>query len=162
MQTGLFLRLKGLASPASHRLCTCSSCAMLRFCDTGVMAGGCNRSNSTRRETPAGRWYFVLRRGRRVLQVCKAQHISSQITQLELRGQHFAAFLCFYTPCAFFAQAVRGRAAQRLQSKQKACQNRKQRPGIVGSQTFLSRGGSTGTASAHNLKVAGSNPAPQP
>ena len=91
-------KTKGVSlPPASQSTCTCSHVQCCALPTWWSWRGGCTRSHSEHgRETPLRRWYFVLRRGRvGRCQVCKAQHLSSQLTKLATaagrnRGPFFA------------------------------------------------------------------------
>ena len=104
-----------------------------------LLRGGCTRSHSEHgRETPLRQWYFVLRHGRvGRCQVCQT-HVLQNIlsSQLKLEGRS-------PRPIVVGAEIT-------------------QRPGCISSVTAkVDAGWSSPVArQAHNLKVAGSNPAP--
>ncbi len=119
--------------------------------------GGCTRSHSEHgRETPQRRWYFVLRRGRvGRCQVCKAQDkirktkitFSSSLGPAETRAALKRPF-CF---------AKLGTDKQRDFASGKTRNKRINRKAVYRDGAGWS---SPVARQAHNLKAAGSNPAP--
>ena len=108
--------------------------------------GGCTRSHSELgRETPQRRWYFVLRRGR----VGRCQVCQAQTSFFSLRAPH-SAFACWAPAVALSGVALFGLCS------------------AIGCQccskcffeAFDAGWSSPVARQAHNLKVAGSNPAP--
>ena len=113
--------------------------------------GGCTRSDSEHgRETPQRRWYFVLRHGRvGRCQVCKTQNQSILIKRYpnaqkasHKKAADKAAFSCYNQKPDLNGQ-----------SKHHKRHLPTQKSGNAGWSSPVAR-------QAHNLKAAGSNPAP--
>jgi hypothetical protein len=158
-------RLKGTSlPPASQSTCTCRHVQCCALPTWWSWRGGCTRSHSEHgRETPLRRWYFVLRRGRvGRCQVCKAQHISSQIYEnWTIRGSHVAARFLLLRLEHIRSRLVAGWSSPRRTAEAKGLEDRQsKRPGMSGSSEFIAGWSSPVARQAHNLKVAGSNPAP--
>ena len=151
------VRLRASFSINLMRLAALECCALPTW---WLWRGGCTRSHSEHgRETPLRRWYFVSRHGRvGRRQVCQAQQTNLLSTISELRAAHRGPF-CFCREKQSHGSS-RGGAAQPDQSKPEACATGKQRPGITRSSKFIAGWSSPVARQAHNLKVAGSNPAP--
>ena len=132
---------EAIASPASQNrfepAAQAQSCALPTW---WFWRGGRTRSHSEHgRETPQRRWYFVLRRGRvGRCQVCKTQDKQNRTSSLTSRTN--SARFCFAKLARFWLAKLRRDFA--LQNSDNA-----------GWSSPVAR-------QAHNLKAAGSNPAP--
>jgi hypothetical protein len=125
--------------------------------------GGCTRSHSEHgRETPQRRWYFVSRRGRvGRCQVCKSQHplISSQpYENWNTHGSLSRPVLPFALDLD--PRPVAGSSSPSRPEEAIASRTGKQNRADPGSSSLIAGWSSPVARQAHNLKVAGSNPAP--
>ncbi len=124
--------------------------ASLRFADLVVIAGAPTRSHSEHgREMPQRQWYFVSRRGRvGRCQVCKTQHNLLNTTKRPLADTKGRQKRPFVVPDNENRQTEHINFGQAKYPR-------------VGKPNALGAGWSSPVArQAHNLKAAGSNPAP--
>jgi hypothetical protein len=129
-------------------MCTC--CALPTW---WLWRGGCTRSHSEHgRETPQRRWYFVSRRGRvGRCQVCKAQHQVEIFSHYENWNTPRVAHRG--PPFALLIQQGLGAAPAGTSPAPRIGKH-------IGSSSLTAGWSSPVARQAHNLKVAGSNPAP--
>lgn len=147
------IRQKGLAFTSFSYCCSLPTWWLWR--------GGCTRSHSEHgRETPLRRWYFVLRRGRvGRCQVCQAQQIRLLQTQMPIFSSHAPAQADPNGPPSkrpfCFGKINRIKSPKAETSKQPNSSR------FCLRQNAHNAGWSSPVArQAHNLKAAGSNPAP--
>ena len=151
------VRLRASFSINFMRLTARDCCALPTW---WLWRGGCTRSHSEHgRETPLRRWYFVSRHGRvGRRQVCQAQLTKSSLYNIRTSGRYRGPF-CFCHETHTSWQS-RGQAAPAEPQRRKPQAPAIINPGKSGSQSFIAGWSSPVARQAHNLKVAGSNPAP--
>ena len=136
---------------------TCSKIQLLKCCASPTwwsLRGGCTRSHSEHgRETPLRQWYFVSRRGRvGRCQVCKTQHPCAHAA---CGTKIIFSFTKTNGPCRLRQRVAHKATLPALNNRQPETVPKRESP-----QNHNAGWSSPVARQAHNLKAAGSNPAP--